>query len=290
MTGRIALIGVGLIGGSWMLALRAAGCLDGTVVGCGRSTANLERALARGIIDSATTDPREAVAGADVVVVAVPLAATGPVLASIRDAVAPDAVITDVGSAKGGVMVDARLALGALWPRFVPGHPIAGNERSGADAAFATLFEGRRVILTPDSDTAPDAVARVAALWEQAGAGVTRMTAAHHDDVLAATSHLPHVLAYSLVDTLSRWSDRDEVFAYAAGGFRDFTRIASSDPEMWRDICLANREALVAALERYTAELDALTAAVRAGDGPALEAVFRHARETRQRFLDMLES
>ncbi|WP_290651823.1 prephenate dehydrogenase/arogenate dehydrogenase family protein [Aquisalimonas sp.] len=286
----LALIGVGLIGGSWVLGLREAGLVRGEVVGCGRSMSNLKTALERGIIDSATTDPRVAVQGADLVVVAVPLGAVGPVLGTIRDHLAGDAVITDVGSAKGRVMADAAEALTHRYSRFVPGHPIAGNEKSGAGAAFPELFRQRRVILTPAEETDADALERVTQLWTAVGASVTHMTAAHHDDVLAATSHLPHMLAYSLVDTLSRWSDRDEVFAYAAGGFRDFTRIASSDPGMWRDICIANREALLVALERYMSDLAALHETIQAGDGARLEAVFRHARDARNRFLTMLES
>ncbi len=286
----VALIGVGLIGGSWMLGLRRAGLLAGTVTGCGRSLDNLETARARGIVDAVTTDAREAVRGADLVVLAVPLGAIRPVLETIRDALADDTVITDVGSAKGCVLSDARDVLGDGARRFVPGHPIAGNERSGAAAAFPELFQSRRVILTPDAATDADALASVTGLWEAVGASVAHMSAAHHDEVLAATSHLPHMLAYSLVDTLSRWSDRDEIFAYAAGGFRDFTRIASSDPEMWRDICLANREALLVALERYMADLQELREAVDAGDGQRLETVFGHAKRTRDRFVAMLES
>lgn len=286
---RLALIGVGLIGGSWVLGLRQAGLVS-TVVGCGRSAPNLNAALERGIIDEATTDPCEAVRSADVVVVAVPLGAMGPVLATVRDHLAPDAVITDVGSAKASVHRDAVEALGDRVVRFVPGHPIAGNEKSGAAAAFPELFQNRRVILTPEESTDAAAVERIASLWRAVGASVAFMSAAHHDDVLAATSHLPHMLAYSLVDTLSRWSDRDEVFAYAAGGFRDFTRIASSDPEMWRDICLSNRDALVVALDRYMADLADLREQVRAGDAAALESLFRHARDTRDRFMATLES
>jgi len=288
--GRIALIGTGLIGGSWALALRAAGLVSGPIAGCGRSPENLETARERGIIDTFTTDAREAVAGAELVILAVPLGAIGPVFGRMRDTLEPHAIITDVGSAKQGVMADARRMLGDAAERFVPGHPVAGNERTGAEAAFPELFRNRQVILTPDDITAGWASDRVQALWEAVGARVVRMTAAHHDDVLAATSHLPHMLAYSLVDTLSRWSDRDEVFAYAAGGFRDFTRIASSDPEMWRDICAANRDALLTALDRYMADLGELRGAIHAGDTARLEEVFVNARAARDRFLAMLES
>ena len=286
----VALIGVGLIGGSWVLALREAGLIGATVTGCGRSPENLEVAQQCGIIDHATTDPQRAVRGAELVVLAVPLGAVRGTLEAIREDLADDAIVTDVGSAKRCVVDDARQVLGEAAVRFVPGHPIAGNEKSGAAAAFPELFRNRRVILTPDTDTDKAAVARVTALWESVGASVATMTAAHHDEVLAATSHLPHMLAYSLVDTLSRWSDRDEIFAYAAGGFRDFTRIASSDPEMWRDICLANREALMEVMERYMADLQELREAVRTGDGERLEAVFSHAKATRDRFVAMLES
>lgn len=285
-----ALIGVGLIGGSWALGLREAGLVQGPITGCGRSPENLETARERGIVDRVTTDPVDAVRGAELVILAVPLGAVRGVLETIRGALADGAVVTDVGSAKQCVLDDARQVLGEGASRFVPGHPIAGNERSGAEAAFPALFRGRRVILTPDAATDRAAVERVTALWEGVGAAVTTMTAAHHDEVLAATSHLPHMLAYSLVDTLSRWSDRDEIFAHAAGGFRDFTRIASSDPTMWRDICLANREALVVAMERYMADLRELRDAVHAGDSARLEAVFSHAKTTRDRFVAMLES
>lgn len=288
--GTLALIGVGLIGGSWVLGLRQAGLVSDRIIGCGRSMPNLETALKRGVIDDATTDPRVAVQEADLVVVAVPLGAVGPVLRTVRDDLADGAIITDVGSAKGSVIRDARDALGDRFSRFVPGHPIAGNEKSGAESAFPELFHNRRVILTPTDGTDEGAVDRVAALWRSVGASVAYMSAQHHDEVLAATSHLPHMLAYSLVDTLSRWSDRDEIFTYAAGGFRDFTRIASSDPEMWRDICLANRDGLLEALDRYMTDLDALRGAVDAGDGARLEEVFRHARDARGRFLAMLES
>ncbi|MCC5857945.1 MAG: prephenate dehydrogenase/arogenate dehydrogenase family protein [Ectothiorhodospiraceae bacterium] len=289
MVRRLCLIGVGLIGGSWVRALRGAGQV-GQVVGCGRTPENLERAVSLGVIDSYALDPAEAVQEADLVVVAVPLGAMAAVFRRIAPALAPDAVVTDVGSAKGTVIADARAELGSRLPDFVPGHPIAGTEKSGVEASFPDLFRGRRVILTPLDETRAEAVERVRAVWQVAGAVVSSMDARHHDDVLAATSHLPHVLAYGLVDSLSRWSDRDEIFQYAAGGFRDFTRIASSDPVMWRDICLANHEALTDALERYTADLQLLMEAVRARDGEQLMTVFQNARRARERFLAMLES
>ena len=285
---RLAIIGVGLIGGSWARALRVARQV-GEVVGCGRSPEHLQRAVDLGVIDRFSTDPAVAVAGADLVVVAVPLGAMGQVFSAIKPALAPAAVVTDVGSAKASVVSDARAALGDAFPGFVPGHPIAGTEKSGVEASFPDLYRNRRVILTPLAETRPEAVRLVRDAWRVAGAQVTEMGVTHHDEVLAATSHLPHVLAYGLVDTLSRWSDRDEIFQYAAGGFRDFTRIASSDPEMWRDICLANGDAVVDALERYTADLADLTEAVRERDGERLRRCFCNARDARRRFLAMLE-
>lgn len=288
MISTLAVIGVGLIGGSWIRALRMAGQV-GQVIGCGRNEDNLLRARQLGVIDSYTRDPAQAVANADLVVVAVPLSAMGEVFARIADHLPEAAVVTDVGSAKASVAEQARAHLGARLADFVPGHPIAGTEKSGVEASFPDLYRGRRVILTPLAETRADAVERVRSAWQVAGATVSTMSVEHHDEVLAATSHLPHVLAYGLVDSLSRWTDREEIFQYAAGGFRDFTRIASSDPVMWRDICLANHEAVADALERYTADLTALTEAVKQRDGARLEAVFRNARQARERFLAMLE-
>lgn len=286
---RLAIIGVGLIGGSLALALREAGVVA-RIIGCSRNAEHLQRACELGVIDGWQTDPAAAVRGADLVVLSVPLGAMEACLRALAPGLESQAVITDAGSAKATVEAAARSALpAALLPRFVPGHPIAGNERSGVEAAFASLYRRRRVILTPLAETAPDALARVRAVWEAAGAAVVGMDVAHHDAVLAATSHLPHVLAYGLVDTLSRWSERDEIFQYAAGGFRDFTRIASSDPVMWRDICVHNRAALADALDRYQADLQVLTEAVRAGDDEALHACFAHAQAVRKRFIGMLE-
>ena len=278
--GRLAVAGVGLIGGSLALAAREAG-LAGEIVGIGRRRERLERARALGVVDRWTTEPAEGVAGADLVVLAVPLGTMRALMEALAPGLGPEAVVTDVGSAKRAVVEDARAALGAAFARFVPGHPVAGTERSGVEAAFATLFRGRRVILTPVADTAPEAVARVRALWEAVGAEVVEMDPARHDRVLAATSHLPHVLAYTLVDLLAGLDEHEEVFANAAGGFRDFTRIASSDPVMWRDICLANREAIVEMLDRYAQALAAVRAAVAGADGAALERLFARAKAAR---------
>lgn len=280
---RLTIIGVGLIGGSLARAARAAGAVE-EVVGCGRSVATLERALELGVIDRFSTDPAAALAGADVVLVAVPLGAMQRVFASIAPHLGPNTILTDAGSAKGCVVADARAVFGELPHGFVPGHPIAGTEKSGVEASFPELFVQRRVILTPLPETARWARDRVAALWAAAGAEVIDMGVRHHDEVLAATSHLPHLLAYSLVDTLARLDDRAEIFRYAAGGFRDFTRIASSDPQMWHDICVANRGPLLAVLERFNQDLAALAEAVREGDSETVRETFARAKYARDNF------
>jgi prephenate dehydrogenase len=280
MINRLAIIGVGLIGGSLARALRDAGHVR-EVVGYGRGIANLQRAVELGVVDRIETTLPAAVRDADMVVLATPVGSMAETLQAIAPYLAPDAVVTDVGSVKGTVAVAARAALGAKLGNFVPGHPIAGTERSGVEASFASLYVGRRVVLTPLPETRPEALARVHAMWQAAGAEVVTMTVEHHDEVLAATSHLPHLLAYALVDLLARLEDRREVFAFAAGGFRDFTRIASSDPVMWRDICLANRDAILDMLKQYRAEVDGLLAAVAAGDGAALEDLFARAKAAR---------
>jgi prephenate dehydrogenase len=211
------------------------------------------------------------------------------VFRSMRGHLAQDAVITDVGSTKGSVVADARRAFGAVPARFVPGHPIAGTESSGVEASFAELYRERRVILTPLPETDRQALARVSEMWRQCGATVTEMEVAHHDEVLAATSHLPHMLAFSLVDALARMKENDEIFRYAAGGFRDFTRIASSNPVMWRDICIANREALGAMLADFSNEMADLADAIRRGDGDHLLEIFERAKEARDRYVDGIE-
>lgn len=279
----VCIIGVGLIGGSLARAAREAQ-LIGEVVGCGRREANLKRAVELGVIDRYETDPAAAVAGADLVVLAVPLGAMQETMEKIRPQLRADAVLTDVGSAKAAVVDAARSVFGEVPPGFVPGHPIAGTERSGVEASFAELFRQRRVILTPTEQTDSAALGRVRSLWQGVGAEVMEMSVAHHDEVLAATSHLPHVLAFTLVDALSRLGEREEIFQFAAGGFRDFTRIASSDPVMWRDICLANRTAILEMIERYQAELSGLQGAIQARDGDQLLEVFNRAKQARDRY------
>lgn len=280
---RLCLIGTGLIGGSLSLALKRAGACT-HVAGFDRDPAALDAARAAGIIDSAHEQLAQAMAGADCVVLAVPVGAMPALLADIAPLLTPGMVLTDVGSTKASVVESARAALGARCADFVPGHPIAGTEKSGPHHAFADLFRGRITILTPLPENAPAVVARVRALWEAAGAEVQELDAAHHDRVLAATSHLPHLLAYALVDCLARMDEGGEIFRYAAGGFADFTRIASSSPEMWRDVCAANRGPVLEMLDAYTRDLGAIRDAVARGDGNALLATFRRAREARDRF------
>jgi prephenate dehydrogenase len=286
MIRRLAIIGVGLIGGSLARALRQAGWVQ-EVVGCGRGKANLQQALQLGVIDRFSHDPAEAVDGADMVFLAVPLGAMTGVFQAIAPALASDAVVTDGGSVKGSVVADAERVLGAVPPWLVPGHPIAGTENSGVEASFAELYRNRRVILTPTRATDARALARVEAMWQACGAEVVRMEVERHDRILAATSHLPHMLAFSLVDALARMEENDEIFRFAAGGFRDFTRIASSNPVMWRDICLANRSELRNMLKRFADELHDLADALDQEDGgERLLQIFERAKTARDRYVD----
>ena len=277
---RVAVIGVGLIGGSFALALKAAR-LAGHVVGIGRGAANLKLALEQGVIDSIGTDA----AGADLVLIAAPVAQYPALFAALAPLLKPGALVTDAGSTKRDVIDAARDALGDKVSQFVPAHPIAGAERSGAAASSAELFRGRRVVLTPLAENPAGAVQAIEEVWQACGARVTRMEAAEHDAVLAAVSHLPHLLAYALVHEVAARDNSAQLFGFAAGGFRDFTRIASSHPEMWRDICVANRDRLLEELDRFAAKLQALRPLVAAGDGAALEKLFAEARAARNRWL-----
>ncbi len=283
MIKRLCIVGVGLIGGSLAKDLRRLG-LCGEVIGCSRKRENLERARELGIIDAYEVNPAKAVEGADMVVLAVPLGAMAEVLMAMAPGLDGQGVLTDAGSAKCSVLAAARSAFGAVPENFVPAHPIAGTEHSGVEAAVEGLFQGRRVILTPVAQTRPEATARVRGMWQSVGAEVVEMDPAHHDEVLAATSHLPHMLAYTLVDMLGGMEERVEMFRYAAGGFRDFTRIASSDPQMWHDVCIANREALVGALEHFQVDLGAAIDAIRDGDGRTIKELFVRAKQLRDRY------
>jgi prephenate dehydrogenase len=278
---RVAIVGVGLVGGSFALALRRAGMVA-TIVGVDRNAEALSRAASLGVIDTAAESVSDAAAGADLVVVAVPVRAIPSVLHDIALALDPGAVVTDVGSTKADVVEEARAELRALFPRFVPGHPIAGREASGVEAATSDLFKGARIVLTPHADTASDAVDLVRTCWEAAGGRVVQLEAATHDRIFAAVSHLPHLLSFALVSEIGSRPDSAELFSFAAGGFRDFTRIAASSPEMWRDIALQNRSALLAELDRYGARLAVFRELVDKGDGPGLQRLMAEARASRQ--------
>lgn len=280
---RLCVIGVGLIGGSLALALKKAGYCK-HVVGAGRNQQHLAHAKKLGIVDEYTLDYAQAVADADVVFVAVPLGAMADVFEKIEPALKPDTLVTDAGSAKHSVVEAAQAVLGAKISQFIPGHPIAGTEKSGADAAFDSLYQERRVILTPLEENSQSDIDRIKSMWQAAGAMVDEMGDRHHDLVLAATSHLPHMLAFALVDCLNNVDDVDEIFRFAAGGFRDFTRIASSDPTMWRDVCLSNREAVLVMMERYQQEMWLLKTAIENNDADALYELFSRAKSARDEF------
>ncbi|GMQ88182.1 MAG: hypothetical protein BMS9Abin08_1410 [Gammaproteobacteria bacterium] len=283
MIKRLCIIGVGLIGGSLARALRESKFVD-QIVGAGRNPDHLQKAVELGVIDRYDTDLTAVVKGADMVFVSVPLGAMGTVFASIKDSLGVDAVVTDAGSVKASVVLAVKTATGGMPAWFVPGHPIAGTEQSGVEASFPDLYKGRRVILTPTGETSAAATQKVRAMWEAAGAMVNEMGVDHHDEVLAATSHLPHMLAFALVESLARMSEQREIFEYAAGGFRDFTRIASSDPVMWRDICVANRDALLTMLTTFRGDLDDLAAAIQDRDEGKILSIFQDAKAARDTF------
>ena len=280
---KLTIFGVGLIGGSLAMALKKANYVD-QVVGCSRSAEHLQRAVDLGVIDSYTLDPVEAVKGADMILLAVPLRAIQPVLERIAGHIEKNAVITDAGSSKGSVLRAAKAVFGGQIPaNFVAGHPVAGREKSTVEAAIDDLYVDHKVILTPTAETSDEAIERVSQMWQAAGAIVEMLDVKQHDDVLAATSHLPHILAYSLVNTLSKSEYGDDVFAFAAGGFKSFSRIASSDPVMWRDVCIENKEAILAALQQYQVDLSELVKHIEAEDDKALTDIFAHAKATRDR-------
>lgn len=280
---RLAIIGLGLIGGSLARALRQAG-QAGHIGACDHDEAALRQALQMNVIDDYSLDIKTVIAAADVVVLATPPAAMAGLLTESAAALKADAVLTDVGSVKGSVVAAARAALGPQLPRFVPGHPIAGTERSGLAASFAELFSGRRVILTPLPETGRGAYQVIAAMWRAAGAEVVAMEAGRHDAILAASSHLPHLLAYALVDCLAQRPERDEIFSSAAGGFADFTRIASSNPELWHDICFSNRAALLHNLGAFADHIRQMEQAIASADGKRLLDIFRRAKQARDQY------
>ena len=279
---RVALIGIGLINGSLALVMRREGLAD-QIVACAGTEATLDKARALGLADRTTTVPDEAVRGADLVVIGTPVGAYGAVAEAMAPGLAAGTIVTDVGSIKAEVI---RAVVPHLPEprRFVAAHPVAGTEHSGPEAAFASLFEQRHCILTPIEDTDPDAVRGVAGLWQAAGSRVETMTPEHHDRVLAITSHLPHLIAYTIVATVADLEHhlQAEVLRYAAGGFTDFTRIAASDPIMWRDVFLHNREAVLEMLGRFTEDLAALQRAIRWGEGDKLQELFTRTRAIRR--------
>lgn len=288
MIKHLCVIGTGLIGGSLALALKEAGACE-RITGCGRNEDNLKRAVELGVIDDYQLDPAQAVTGCDVVVLAVPMGSMQEMMRQIKPALNDDTVITDVGSAKAQVLDAARQVFDKLPTGLVPGHPIAGNENSGVEAATRDLYVGRRVILTPHQQSAEAAIKQVETMWQSVGAEVIHMDANEHDNILAATSHLPHMLAFALVRELANSPHHDDIFRFAAGGLRDFTRIAESDPVMWRDICLANKDAILAAIDRYREELDRMRDAVSQADDDALHEMITEAHDARAHFRRLLD-
>lgn len=284
MINKLVIIGVGLIGGSLALALRQAGAVK-EIVGVGRSRENLETALKMKIIDRIETGISSAVKEADMILLAVPVAAMQTAMAELEPCLPPHAIVTDVGSTKRDVLGYAHLHLPGALARFVAAHPIAGAEKSGALAARADLFQNRNVVIAPMPDNDPAAVRAVSQMWAACGARVSSMTPQRHDEIFAAVSHLPHLLSFALVDDIAARPNAEELFSYAAGGFRDFTRIAGSHPEMWRDICLANRDALLRELDAYQNQLSQLRAMLEHSDGAALEQTFDSARAARAKWL-----
>ena len=289
MINRLCVIGVGLIGGSLVAALRERELVN-EVVGYSRRAETLETARYLGLIDRGETELAAAVAGADMIVIAIPVGQYRALFEALRPIWPEHAIVTDCGSTKGSVHADLEAVLGALPVNFVAGHPVAGTERSGPAAARGDLYRHRRVILTPHPQADAEAVAQVSAMWEGVGAAVSQMSDQHHDEVLALTSHLPHVIAYQLIGTLASAADKREVFSYAAGGLRDLTRIASSDPDMWRDIVCANAPAVTEALDRYIDDLQSARAEIAAGDQDALQQRFARARTTRENWIRVAEA
>ncbi len=286
---RLVILGLGLMGGSLAMGLRSRGQVE-QVVAWGRSEPSLKRGLELGCIDRYTLDLAEALGGGDMVVIATPTLIAERVMDRLPGLLEPSCVVTDVASVKGNLLRRARELWGQEPSNLVLGHPIAGSEESGVDAARANLFEQHRVILTPTEHTDPEALAAVEQMWQAVGAEVVQMDVARHDQVLAATSHLPHILAYSLVDLLARQDRQQDIFRFAAGGFRDFTRIASSDPQMWHDISLANREALLGMIDQFAGQLQQLRQAIADQDSEQIMGLYTNAKHARDQFAELLQA
>ena len=282
--GKLVVIGVGLIGGSFALALKKAKAVK-HVVGVGRTKKNLDSALALGVIDEASRDAAIAVRDADLVLIGTPVGQMPEVMAQIAPALGPRTIVTDGGSTKQDVIAYAKRFLGEHFERFVPAHPIAGTEKSGAAAAFPELFRDRNLILLPQQETKASAVRLVRSAWEACGARILKLDAGTHDEIFAAVSHLPHVIAFALVSMLAKRRDAAELLGHSGGGLRDTVRIAGSSPEMWRDICIANRDPILAALDGYLSDLEAMRGMVEASDGPGLAVKFSTARNARAKWI-----
>lgn len=276
----LAIFGVGLIGGSLALSLKESGRVD-HVIGVGRSRANLDKALKAGAIDEIQLDSQQAVADSNVIVLATPVNSISKFLKTLAPALTKSKIITDVGSVKNGIVEAAKEALGENFCRFVPGHPIAGKEKSGIDAAAGELFENHKVILTPVTETDSDATKSIEKMWQATGSEVRIMDVGDHDRVLSITSHLPHVLAYVMMDFLSTSADRERCYEMAAGGFYDFTRTASSDPEMWRDISMMNSRQLLEHIAKFQKQLGDVAKLIKAGDDKAIEDLYASAKQAR---------
>lgn len=277
---KIIIFGVGLIGGSFALALRRANAV-GEVVGFGRSAETLKQAQQLGIIHRIGVDVRVEVSDADLILLATPVGQMPAIMAQIVPHLGAHTLVTDGGSTKCDVVQHAYENFGVHVKQFVPAHPIAGGEKSGAAAAHAALYQGKKVVLTPLPENMPESVTRVQSAWELCGASVSELTPQQHDEVFAAVSHLPHLLSFALVHDISQRDNRDLLLSFAASGFRDFTRIAASSPEMWRDICLANREALLREVQQYADELYTVYQALEKSDAARLEEIFRVASGVR---------
>lgn len=279
---KLAVIGIGLMGGSAALAMKKSGVVD-RVCGCDLSEASVQRAVELGVADEGCTCAAKAAAGADVIMVATPVMTMESIFRQIKPALKPGAIVTDLGSVRGVVQEGARRALGDMFPRYAPCHPIAGGEKTGVENAFAGMFEGKKVISTAEPEASPEAVERMEGLWKACGARVLRMTPQRHDEVFSLMSHLPHVLAYALVAMIAESPEPDMLLSMGGTGFLDFSRIAASSPVMWRDICLANRQAISEALRQYRKELEVFQQAIDDGNADTLVAGFARAAQARRK-------